>query len=184
MLIQVRGTSGSGKTWVMKKFMTYYDWTSHYVEGRKKPLYYSTHPNPEFSVAVLGHYESPCGGCDTIGACPKIFALIEELEDYDVIVAEGLLLSEDTKWTSSYNDRQVQCVFLRTDIELCVRQIKSRRALVGNTKPLNETNTRNRIKVIERARQKLKTSDHVKTWYVPSDSAPKLIHHWIEKNAK
>lgn len=170
MIIQIRGTSGSGKSTVMRDIMGRMgDWQAHYVDGRKKPLFYVSRSEWPLTV-VLGHYESPCGGCDTIGSAREVAVMIEEVlrtvakveigddgwtEHYIIphILCEGLLLSEDVKWTKEMND--VRCFFLTTPLERCLEQIKGRRAEAGNEKPLNPGNTTNRVSVIERARVKL-----------------------------
>lgn len=178
MIIQIRGTSGSGKTWVMKEFMKGYDWEPEFKPPRKKPLLYRTWLTPNKTMVVLGHYEAACGGCDTIGSCPNIFELIGDLPDDDIIVCEGLLLSEDVKWTSQVED-QVVVIYLSTSVETCIEQIKSRRLLVGNDKPLNETNTRNRVNVIKKSREKLKRFAHVKIKNAAARQAPKLLDRII-----
>ena len=77
MIIQIRGTSGSGKTWAMRNTIKELSNDQNpmnpvYVKGRKKPLYYSIG-----NYFILGHYESTCGGCDNIGAAPQIYDLYE-----------------------------------------------------------------------------------------------------------
>jgi hypothetical protein len=158
MIIQIRGTSGSGKSWVMRKVMyTMGDWQGEYIDGRKKPLYY--HSVGDWPLTLVpGHYESNCGGCDNIGSAAEVFKLTQTLllvRQHTVpnIIEEGLLLSEDAKWTPQLKD--VHCLFLSTPIEQCISQIKTRRASIGNEKPLNEANTRNRVNAIERARLRL-----------------------------
>lgn len=178
MIIQIRGTSGSGKTWAIKKWMENYDWEPEYQDGRKKPLLYRTWLTPDKSMVVLGHYESPCGGCDTIGSARQVFELIDSLEDDSIFVCEGLLLSEDVKWVSQATC-PVRIVYLTTDIEKCVSQIKARRELVGNTKPLNESNTRNRVEVIRRSKSKLRSFEHVKLRSAPAKQVPKVIEDWV-----
>ena len=79
--------------------------------------------------------------------------LIQATQPADIVLCEGLLLSEDVKWTSQMKD--VHCFFLTTSLERCLSQIKARRAEAGNEKPLNEYNTSNRVGVIEKARQRL-----------------------------
>ena len=181
MIIQIRGTSGSGKTWVMRRVMKVFegDWSPVYVDGRKKPLLYRAWVSPWKSLVVLGHYESPCGGCDTIGSARQVFELVEELAEDDVILCEGLLLSEDTKWASQFD---LRVVYLHTPIEQCISQIKQRRLEAGNTKPLNEANTRNRVKRIERSRVKLETLG-VLCKRVSARQAPSLILKWLQLHA-
>lgn len=184
MVIQVRGTSGSGKTTIVRSVMdSIFHWQGHYVPGRKKPLYYYT--GPEMGdwprCVVLGHYESPCGGCDTIGSAASVYSLIEEIREGngDVpILCEGLLLSEDVKWTSQMGD--VRCLFLTTPIERCIDQIRSRRSMVGNDKPLDEKNTRNRVLTIERARRRLLELG-VDCRRVSPSQAPKQILGWVRE---
>lgn len=153
MIIQIRGTSGSGKSTVMRQVIKQLGDPpgTFYIEGRKKPLYY-TYFN---RLTILGHYESPCGGCDTIGSAKAVYDLIQRLNPKTkIVLCEGLLLSEDVKWTMQLPDPRV--FFLATPIEQCIEWIKKRREEVGNDKPLNESNTRNRVAVIERAYNKLR----------------------------
>jgi len=178
MIIQIRGTSGSGKSTVMNEVLERLgERTEVHRPGRKKPLYYSF-PG---KVAVLGHYESNCGGCDNIGSAPKVFELIQEVsKTHDVILCEGLLLSEDVKWSSQLENLRV--VFLITSIENCISRVINRRKGSGNDKPLNEDNTRNRVKVVERAYWKLKKLG-VKCVKKKSTTAADLIVGWVQ-NAK
>lgn len=178
-VIQIRGTSGSGKTFVMREVMKYFLYrTAVYTEGRRNPLYYAL----DESVAALGSYESTCGGCDNIGSARAVFELIQRVEkerpQTKVILAEGLLLSEDSKWTKQLEAPRI--VFLTTELERCLRQVENRRNAAGNEKPLNPANTTNRVGVIERARVKL-LEYGITCRRVPSEQAPKLILQWIKE---
>lgn len=164
MIINVRGTSGSGKSWVIRQVMQSLSssgaagWVKCFQEERKQPLYYYRYLTSLWKqITVLGHYESPCGGCDTIGSARQVYDLIKLLGApiSDIMLCEGLLLSEDTKWTLQLPKEQLRVIFLETPLETCLEQIKSRREAVGNSKPLNEKNTSNRVVVISRARVKL-----------------------------
>lgn len=175
MIIQIRGTSGSGKTTVMRKVMAQIGpWEPEYqTKGRKKPLLYTNRQG----VRVLGHYESACGGCDTIGSAGKVYDLIQTLKYRGFpTLCEGLLLSEDTKWTLQLDD--VRALFLTTSLETCLAQIKSRRAEAGNEKELNVKNTSNRVAVIERARVKLNAAGII-TRRASSDQAVGIILNWL-----
>lgn len=185
MIIQVRGTSGSGKSTVMRAVMERIGgpWKGIKAEGRKKPLYYKldkAHPQ----IVVLGHYESACGGCDTIGSAAQVYELTTTLvgalgrAGKYVILQEGLLLSEDVKWTTQLPNPQV--VFLNTPLQRCLSQIKGRRREAGNEKPLNEANTTNRVTVIERARTKLIDAG-VSTKRCTPEAAPAIIINLIER---
>ncbi len=152
-VIQIRGTSGSGKSWAMRQVMEALGdkWLPVFREGRKQPLYYELVDGDRPTV-VLGHYNSACGGCDTIGSAAAVYELIASLPEAD-IVCEGLLLSEDVKWSSQLDGLQV--LYLTTPLETCLDQIRARRAEAGNDKELNIENTANRVDVIARSRLKL-----------------------------
>lgn len=183
MIIQIRGTSGSGKSTVMKQVMERLGpWAPMYASGRKRPLYYKS--SGEWRAVILGHYESPCGGCDTIGSARAVYDLIQEIRDgYEgiPILSEGLLLSEDVKWSSQLPG--LRCLFLNTSLARCLSQISGRRAEVGNDKPLNPANTENRVGTIERARIRLVEAG-VKCLRCSSRQAPEIILRWINEERR
>ena len=172
MIIQIRGTSGSGKSTVMRTVMGNSRlWNAVIEPPRRKPLFYLN----DSDWAVLGHYETQCGGCDTIGSAKAVYDLIGTFRGTNIL-CEGLLLSEDTKWTLQMSD--VRVLYLATDVEECIRRIQKRRREAGNDKPLNESNTRNRVAVIDRSRVKLETAG-VYCRRAPSTQAPRIIQRWI-----
>ena len=183
MVFQIRGTSGSGKTWVMRRVMGYLDLKPQRVDSwrdkkRRQPLYYY---DERRDTAVCGHYESACGGCDNVGSAAAVYELYQKIPQA-VILSEGLLLSEDVKWTSRLASEgiPVRIVFLATDVERCVEQIKNRRRAAGNTKPLNEANTRNRVAVIERAHAKLLEVKNVTCRRASARQAYKILKGWLD----
>jgi hypothetical protein len=127
-------------------------------------------------TVVLGHYESACGGCDTIGSARAVYDLIQTFPQGTTVVCEGLLLSEDTKWTLQLPD--VRCLFLTTPLDTCLTQIKSRREEAGNEKELNPLNTTNRVATIERARLKLVEAGMV-CRRASATQAPGIMLRWL-----
>jgi hypothetical protein len=186
MIIQIRGTSGSGKTTVMKTVMDLMgNWQAIGKTGRKKPWYYQSVSEWPCTV-VLGHYESACGGCDTIGSAAAVYDLIQELQTGENLVpehilCEGLLLSEDVKWSLQMKDLHVY--YLDTPLSTCLKQIESRRAEAGNTKELNPANTTNRIRTIERSKVKLLEAG-VSCYECSSSEAPELILNQLRLHAQ
>jgi hypothetical protein len=150
-------------------------WFAQYVDGRARPLYYR---QAEGKQVILGHYEIACGGCDTIGSARAVYELIGTILQAEVILCEGLLLSEDVKWSSQIADLRV--LFLTTPLETCLKQIESRRKSAGNEKPLDPAKTSNRVATIEQAR--LRLIEAGKTCYRSSPSqAPELILKWLRQ---
>ena len=176
-VIQVRGTSGSGKSTVIRSVMEKLgSWESSYVKKRRKPLYYRQN-----NLLVLGHYESQCGGCDTIGSARAVYNLIQGFDPLESILCEGLLLSEDSKWTTLLADEDdVRIVYLTTPLETCLERIRERRRKADNNKPLNTNNTSNRVRIIDRSRVKLLGAGVV-CRRAPCKQAPEIILRWLEK---
>jgi len=176
MIIQIRGTNGSGKTWVMKHIMfrlgnSY----PQYLPKRKQPLWYRFSNN----VAVLGGYESVCGGCDNIGSAAQCYKEIVTLDSMGfLVVCEGLLLSEDVKWSSQLPELRV--IYLTTPMPTCVSQTKMRREASGNFNPLNETKINSRADSIERSRIRL-LEVGVHCVRCSSSQASSIVINWIRK---
>ena len=158
----------------MRKVMEHFTLEPVYRPPRKKPLYYK---DDVHHLTVVGHYESPCGGGDTIGSARQVAELIQELVLWKHTIAEGLLLSEDVKHSLLMKDLRV--IFLHVDVEQCLANIRKRRAEVGNEKELNEKNTRGRVPTIERARVKLNQAG-VPCYRLTGDQAVKQILRWIK----
>ncbi len=178
MIINIRGTSGSGKSTVMRRVMSEMTLQPHSVPGRRNPLFYTARYRDR-RVAVLGHYESECGGCDTINSYSTLTQLIRDLTAKgESILMEGLLLSEDTKQTLSLGVEDLRVLFLTTPIERCLDNVKRRRLARGNNKPFNPTNTSRRVTTILRAREKLESAG-VSCYSVSFHHAHKLILHWL-----
>lgn len=188
MIIQLRGTSGSGKSTAMRKLISlirpFEQWKSERIDGRKNPLYYWTTYGSRI-VNVLGHYESPCGGVDTIQGYDSLMSLVRDLtaKESSHVLMEGLLLSEDAKNTLALLPRDVRCIFLSTPLGICLERIRGRRAEKGNEKPLNVENTSRRVAVIERARVRLEAAG-VRCRIVPSELAPNLAFQWLKEDAR
>lgn len=150
VVINLRGTYGSGKTTLARTIMgMYHNVQSHTIEGRKRPLYYTMdHPNSGNPLALIGSYETTCGGCDTINDTKLIFDTVDFLQahGFDVLY-ESLLLTADVGRTYDYFTRgwPLNIVLLDLDEDTCIAGVMERRKAVGNYKPLNPKNLRQKI---------------------------------------
>lgn len=144
MIVNVRGGSGAGKSTVIREIMKHYDTkVPHFVEGRKQPLWYdlTNSASPQDTpLRVLGHYETECGGCDTISkntsdpdekAMAYIHRLIREADDAGLnVLYEGVILTtilgELPKLFAE--GRPIVVINLTSDLETCLLGISDRRA--------------------------------------------------------
>lgn len=163
MIINIRGTSGSGKSHLARSLMQCYLFRKpHFIEGRKRPLYYECqHPRGENNLFVIGHYETACGGCDTISKnqFDTVFALANILSQKGDVLMEGLLLSAEGKRSSTFFSRPDAVVIqLTTSLEVCVASIQNRRTERGDERPLNPRNTQQKYKQVPQVCERLRNA--------------------------
>jgi|LakMenE18May11ns_1017448.scaffolds.fasta_scaffold9506825_1 guanylate kinase len=162
-IVFVRGTSGSGKSTLVREIMSGYTTKEpEFVEKRKQPWSYTLTEPGKKPLYVLGHYEVACGGCDTLPTLDIIFNMIKAAHaDGKHVIAEGMLLASDVKRAVAVAEEtnDVLIVSLTTPIDQCCDNIRTRRALKGNDKELNETNTRNRHNYEQKQIEKLKAAN-------------------------
>lgn len=151
MIVNIRGTSGSGKSTVIRElFKLARDrsvWDPLWSEipqdllprnekgepkKRKQPWGYVLEMPGNFrrNVVVIGHYETACGGCDTIPSFDLGFALIRAAHkcNYDVVY-EGLLYSADAERTLALHrdGLDLHVIALDTPLDVCIASVNERR---------------------------------------------------------
>lgn len=134
MIIQIRGTSGSGKTWVIKNILDKYEFKPIVNSKSEIQGYYSK----EVNLFIVGKYETACGGCDSIKTQDEIVRRIKRAYSKNWnIVFEGLICSHIARryaelylWLKE-RDTEVKFIFLSTPLEKCKKNINKRRIEAG-----------------------------------------------------
>lgn len=155
MIINLRGTSGSGKSHLVRSIMDRYPLRAPVradVNGkpRKQPIGYLLQRNEPGArnLYVLGHYETACGGCDTLPSLDYVYEAVRraDSEGLDVLY-EGIIVCDDVTRCSSLKSegRQLLVVRLDTPIEVCLAGIQARRDARGDDRKLNPKNTTDRL---------------------------------------
>lgn len=161
MIITVRGTSGSGKSTVVKKLIELYQQpgTPGYIDSRRKPHHVDyQHPQGGRPLRVMGHYECATGGGDTLTTfgLDYIFKYVEwasEHDEVDVLI-EGLVVSSDTVRTFGIHKRgntPIHVIHLIEPMEKCVESVGERRRAGGNMQPLNPDATEVKWRFIKKS---------------------------------
>ena len=149
MIISIRGTSGSGKSTLVRKVMDLYDMkVPQFIEGRKQPIAYNLYNDNggELSapLAVIGHYESACGGCDTIHEFDEVFKLVREahMEGYNVLFEGVLLYCEIPRTAALAKEFNTTIIAMTTPIDVCIESINLRRSTKSVlAEPVDPANT-------------------------------------------
>lgn len=174
--INVRGTGGSGKSTLVRRVMGHYRSEPLRREGRRRPLGYHLEGAGASPLYVPGHYETACGGCDTIKTPGEVYDLINlALTDvqgstghsYDVLY-EGIMVMDDVrraveldKWLKRMPSgeplrNRLYVIYLTTPIEECLAAIRARREARGDTRPLDPRNTVDRKRRAEGGLRRLR----------------------------
>ncbi len=161
MVINIRGTSGSGKSTIVRNLMAQYAKCDPVMEGHKIVGYTCFRENNGIPLYVVGRYTTPCGGCDTLNGMDYIYDFIHKAIDakYDVIY-EGLIVASDSKRAIALKDRAPLIIIeLTTPLEMCVAGIQARRDARGDERPLSDKNTRAKMGQIASQRKHWKAAN-------------------------
>lgn len=154
-IVHLRGTSGSGKSWLVWQLLN--DPMGCWVDDQGPHLTLATsqgkvvtrgYRSGTWRIAVVGPYRTPCGGCDAVPTQDEIGARIHRYAALgDHVVFEGLLASglqsryEALARALATLGHRYYALFLDTPLDVCLARIQARRAARGDTRPLNAQNT-------------------------------------------
>lgn len=159
LVINPRGTSGAGKTWLVREVMRAYchDGAKSVPlrrDGRSRPMGCQLfHPHGLRPLAIIGHYGATRGGADTIpeadGGLGEVLRLTDALAagGNDVLL-EGLRLSGDVDGTAALARAQrgrgsaLHVLCLDVPLERCVRNVVARRRAGRDALPAIERTAR------------------------------------------
>jgi hypothetical protein len=145
MIINIRGTSGSGKTHTVRKFMEYCGLeTRLYMED--KVIAHMVHFDL-MPVYFIGSYVNVCGGCDSIPTQDMACSLVRHFSQFGHVIFEGLLMSHlYARYAALYLEltefgNPFIFAYMDTPLDLCIDRVKQRRLEKGNLKEFNPQNT-------------------------------------------
>lgn len=164
MIINLRGTSGSGKTYAVRKLLVRHSPIIPITneDGNIIANCIAYHMQP---IYVIGDYTGAvCGGCDGIarkGGQNIVCSLVRYFSQFGHVIFEGLLISGlyaryaalNKELRDEYGEQYVWA-FLDTPIERCIGRVLERRKERGEKKPFNDENTRNKHRSVLKCKDK------------------------------
>lgn len=171
MIINIRGTGGSGKSTVVRRIMELYPKKEPiFIQGRRQPLRYDLYPNAEeplwsptgpLPLVVPGHYETPTGGCDTLKSIEDVYQILYFTVQREMnAIFEGIISQDDVTRAVALSKRvgreNFLVITLTTPLAECLKGIQARRDARGDARPLSPTNTTNRAKRVKQIASRLK----------------------------
>lgn len=145
IVINIRGTGGSGKSTVVTRVVANYpDHLPSFAAGRKRPQnVMHTRPGTR-ALLVPGHYETACGGCDTLKTVDQVYQQLVTAVGLGInCLYEGIMVMDDVNRAVTLSkDCDFYVIALTTPVDDCVAAIKARRDARGDARPFNDGNTR------------------------------------------
>lgn len=150
MIINVRGTHGSGKSTLVRQIMRGYECTPVYMEGRRLPIGYTClTADRDPPLFVLGHYEGDTsGGCDNV---PNVRVMYKYIRRYAKrgfhVLYEGIVAQHGTPHIIAMHQEGFRIRVISLDIPAAksIRAVRRRRRARGNDKPFDPKNTRDEL---------------------------------------
>lgn len=187
MILTIRGTSGSGKSTIVRDIMDCYDYKEPiFREGRRRPIGYKMTMGDETThLFVPGHYETPCGGCDTITKLDDVFKLVRQASDQgDNVLYEGLLVSAENIRTGALIEEgyDLKIFRLTTPIPLCLSGVNARRQerLKERYTPVNPRNTKLKDRAVTNSCNKMEKMGAEVNWLSREDSYYRIRERLFE----
>lgn len=181
MIVNIRGTNGSGKSTVVKTFLQRYPYAEIYgVLGPRRPEAYKVRL-PGRWLYVIGPYHSNVGGVDNLkdvaGCSEKLVELLERYRRQGHVIFEGVVLSTFYgavgDWLRGHKNESV-VVFLDTAIETCLASLAARKSGHRGTK-----NVESKVNAITRVRERM-AADGIRTELLRREDAFEKILGWLK----
>ena len=145
-IVNIRGCNGSGKTTIVRQFLTKLPTEALSVKGGR-PAGYRVNAwswGLKIPVYVVGSYENTCGGADGIKTQEEIADRVVKAHGYGHVLVEGLLMSKSSNnghVAPILKEHGAIFAFLDTPWDVCLERVLARRAAAGNDKPFDPEKT-------------------------------------------
>ena len=166
MIVQVMGTNGAGKSFLVRTILDEakrdsVECSELHVEGRRRPLAMELRYKTGGGLFVPGHYNIPCGGCDTLRTVDEAFDLVlQEVKSGMHVLFEGIMVMDAVERTIALSrEADLVVIGLTTRLGACVDAVRDRRLSRGDAPDFDPGNTIDRARRCARGLDRLKAAE-------------------------
>lgn len=176
MLLNVRGTNGSGKTTAVKKALGDFEILPLFKED--KNIVWGSVSKHGFTA--IGRYGlNACGGSDGVKTTALLMKGIEIALQSGPVVFEGILPSTVYSTWKEFGTRvqgeNFVIAYMQTPLDICIERVKQRREAKGRpSEGFKEQLIKNKFKMIESTRRKA-LDDGLRVVDLPLDQEAETI---------
>ena len=180
LIVNLRGTSGSGKTTIVRRLMDAGD-----SEALGKQAVRTALPSFKWPLFFIGRYNNVCGGMDTVPTQADCATWVYNTYDHGHVICEGLLASgvgpKATLPAACISAAGPNAWFLCLDtpLEVCLERVQRRRDERGDDRPFNPANTQAKWEQTRRAYQLLEEGGANVRW-LPYETAYEKVLKMLE----
>jgi predicted kinase len=167
IIVNLRGTSGSGKSTAVRQFLERYETSEVKGDDGKVIGYKIIVPHLANPLYAIGRYETACGGMDTIKTQQEcVDRVMNAYRAGGNVLCEGLMLTgvgdagTFIRQVGGAVKQNLIIANLDTPVELCIERVKQRRLTAGNEKEFNPENTISKHKQMVSADRRLRAAGY------------------------
>jgi hypothetical protein len=165
LVVNMMGTNGAGKSTLVRNILEEAkranpDWYEWYQDGRERPVATEVRYKNGGGLFVPGHYNVPCGGCDTLRTVNQAYDLVKRgaAKGYNVLF-EGIMVMDDIERTIALSrESDLVVIGLATPLDACLDAVRDRRLKRGADPYLDPSNTIDRARRCSRRLERLKAA--------------------------
>lgn len=164
MILDIRGTNGSGKSYIPHRILEKYEHAEWENEWDQHTGYFVK----DLNLFILGKYKTICGGCDQIKSPTEIcYYLTQLFQTRKNVLYEGITVSHTFGRYSALavkHGGDYRFLFLDTPRDVCERRVLARRLEKGNTKPFDPRNLNKDFIQVRRTAKSLAAAGRTVNW--------------------
>lgn len=178
MIVNLRGTNGSGKSTIVKCFLQMKPYIEVFgVLGPRRPEAYKVRL-PNRWLYAIGPYQTNTGGIDAMPlSSGELIVLLEKYRKLGHIIFEGVIISTFYgavgEWLCAHKDEAI-VGFMDTPLDVCLEALASRKSGHRGTE-----HVAGKIKAIARVKERM-YADGLRTTWLARETAFETVKGWLK----